>query len=78
MLLAVDMLEDAHRGIIDVAMLFSGDADFAPLLEAVRQYGPRVIVVAHSDSLADDLRLVADVTVEIDRQQHLVIPELAL
>ena len=76
-LLAVDMLEDAHRGLMDVAMLFSGDGDFAPVVEAVGQYGPRVVVIAYSESLANELRLVADVTVELDKL-GITVPELKL
>ncbi|MBI4302217.1 MAG: NYN domain-containing protein [Chloroflexi bacterium] len=84
-LLAVDMLEHVHRGVMDVAVLFSGDADFAPLVEAVVHNGPRVVVVSYSDCLASDLRLVADVTVEIDKlktkglnSSTVMIPELKL
>lgn len=77
-LLAVDMLEDAHRGIVDVAMLFAGDADFAPLVEAVRQYGPRTVVVSYSD-LSNDLRLAADVVMEVDNPDlPVAVPELRL
>lgn len=40
--LAIDMLRDAYENKYDVAILISGDGDFAPLIEYVRQKGKRV------------------------------------
>ncbi|MGH7086660.1 MAG: NYN domain-containing protein, partial [Acetobacteraceae bacterium] len=56
--LAVDMLELAPR--IDHAILFSGDADFRRLVEAVQRHGVRVSVIStirtSPPMVADDLR----------------------
>jgi len=59
---AVDMLELAPR--IDHAVLFSGDADYRRLVEAVQRKGVRVSVVSSIRTsppmVADDLRRQAD------------------
>ena len=40
--------------------MVTGDADFAPLAEAVRHIGPHVIVAAYRNSVAASLRAAAD------------------
>ena len=64
---AVDMLELAPR--IDHAILFSGDADFRRLVEAVQRRGVRVSVISSIRSsppmVADELRRQADHFVEL-------------
>jgi uncharacterized LabA/DUF88 family protein len=54
--LAVDMLVGAYKNTYDVAMLITGDTDFVPVVEAVREAEKKVIWVhfpgqAHSDAL---------------------------
>ena len=66
-LLAVEMLEGAFSGIYDVAVLVAGDADFVPVLEAVRRRGVMVAVAAAQESIAGDLRRAADRFIEIDQ-----------
>ncbi len=60
--LAVDMLELAPK--IDHAVLFTGDADFRRLIEAVQRHGVRVSVVSSVRTsppmIADELRRQAD------------------
>ena len=60
--LAIDMLELAPR--LDHVVLFSGDADFRRLLEAVQRRGVRVTVVSSIRTsppmIADELRRQAD------------------
>jgi uncharacterized LabA/DUF88 family protein len=60
--LAVDAMELA--GHIDEMILFSGDGDFRPLIEAVQRRGVRVTVVSTASSkpaiVADELRRQAD------------------
>lgn len=58
--LAIDSLESAKSGVVDVIAIASGDADFAPLVEAIRRAGPHVLVLAFQTSISDDLRNVAD------------------
>ena len=65
--LAVDMLELAPR--CDHMVLFSGDSDFAYLIEAVQRKGVRVTVVSSLKSqppmVSDDLRRQADSFVDL-------------
>ena len=50
-------------------MLFSGDGDFRPLVEAVQRRGVRVTVVStipsHPALVADELRRQADVFIDL-------------
>ena len=65
--LAIDMLEVAER--IDHAILFSGDADFRRLVEAVQRRGVRVSVISSIRTTppiaADELRRQADQFVDL-------------
>jgi uncharacterized LabA/DUF88 family protein len=66
--LAVDAMEMADR--IDHMVLFSGDGDFRPLIEAVQRKGVRVSVVSTIRSqppmIADELRRQADNFIELE------------
>ncbi|TDL75005.1 NYN domain-containing protein [Palleronia sediminis] len=66
--LSVDAMELAPR--IDHAVLFSGDGDFRPLVEALQRAGVRVSVVSTIRSqppmIADELRRQADNFIELD------------
>src|SRR5712672_4798532 len=61
--LAVDALELAPR--VDQTVLFSGDGDFSPLVQAVQRRGVHVTVVSTIAMVADDLRRQADVFVDL-------------
>ncbi len=65
--LAVDMLELAPK--IDHAVLFSGDADFRRVVEAVQRLGVRVSVISSIRTsppmIADELRRQADQFLEL-------------
>jgi uncharacterized LabA/DUF88 family protein len=65
--LAIDMLELSPR--LDHAVLFSGDADFRRLVEAVQRRGVRVSVVSSIRTsppmVADELRRQADQFIEL-------------
>ncbi len=65
--LAMDMMELAPR--CDHMVLFSGDGDFRPLVEAVQRQGVRVTVVSTIKSqppmASDDLRRQADSFVDL-------------
>jgi uncharacterized LabA/DUF88 family protein len=65
--LAVDMLEMAPK--IGHAILFSGDADYRRLVEAVQRQGVRVTVISSLKSspptIADELRRQADAFVDL-------------
>ena len=66
--LAVDALEIANQ--VDNIVLFSGDGDFCPLLEAVQRQGVHVSVISSLRSkppiIADELRRQADTFIELD------------
>jgi uncharacterized LabA/DUF88 family protein len=64
--IAVDMLTHAFRGVIDRAILFAGDRDFAPLVSALVQQGVYVTVGYHPKSVAEELLDVADERIECD------------
>jgi uncharacterized LabA/DUF88 family protein len=65
--LAVDAMEIA--GHVDHLVLFSGDGDFRPLVEALQRRGVRVTVISTISSrppmLADELRRQADVFTDL-------------
>jgi uncharacterized LabA/DUF88 family protein len=66
--LAVDALDMAQH--VDHIVLFSGDGDFKPLVEALQRRGVRVSVCSTIRSqppmIADDLRRQADNFIELD------------
>lgn len=66
--LTVTAMELAPR--MDHAVLFSGDGDFRPLVEALQRQGVRVSIVSTTRSqppmIADELRRQADNFIELD------------
>ncbi len=72
--LAVDAMETAEH--VDHIVLFSGDGDFRPLIEALQRKGVRVSVVSTIRSnppmIADDLRRQADNFIELDELKDVV------
>jgi len=72
--LAVDAMELAAH--VDHIVLFSGDGDFRPLIEALQRKGVRVSVVStirsHPPMIADELRRQADNFIELDELRDVV------
>jgi uncharacterized LabA/DUF88 family protein len=72
--LAVDAMELAQH--VDQIVLFSGDGDFCPLVEAVQRRGVRVTVVSTIASqppmIADALRRRADVFTDLAELRALI------
>jgi uncharacterized LabA/DUF88 family protein len=72
--LTVDAMEIAEH--IDHMVLFSGDGDFRPLVEAVQKKGVRVTVVSTISTqppmIADELRRQADVFLDLASLQNQV------
>ncbi len=72
--LAVDAMETADH--VDHIVLFSGDGDFRPLVEALQRKGCRVSVVSTIRSqppmIADDLRRQADNFIELNELKDVV------
>ena len=58
--LSTDMLGHAHRHHYDVALLFAGDEDYVPLVEAVQREGRRVHLCFVSDGLSPILLRACD------------------
>ncbi len=61
--LVVDMMRLAEK--LDVAVVVSGDGDFAPAIAAVQQKGVRVEVISFRGNTSSDLMDVADVFIDI-------------
>ncbi|MFN8619721.1 MAG: NYN domain-containing protein [Chloroflexota bacterium] len=61
--LVVDLMRLAQH--IDIAVVVSGDGDFAPAIKAVQQLGVRVEVISFSGNTSSDLKDVADDFYEI-------------
>lgn len=72
--LTVDAMELAPR--LDHAVLFSGDGDFRPLVEAMQRQGVRVSVVSTLRSqppmIADELRRQADNFIELEALRDII------
>jgi uncharacterized LabA/DUF88 family protein len=65
--LAVDAMELADH--VDQMILFIGDGDFRPLVEAIQRRGVRVTIVStvtsHPSMIADELRRQADAFIDL-------------
>ena len=72
--LAVDVMELA--GHVDHIVLFSGDGDFRPLIEAVQRRGVRVTVISTISSrppmASDELRRQADAFIDLMDLQAMI------
>ena len=58
--LATDLLRFAWQDLYDVAILVSGDGDFAYALQATKDLGKHVVVAAFPSNLSSELAQVAD------------------
>ena len=63
--LVVDMMKTARN--LDVAVVVSGDGDFAPAIRAVQEMGVRVEVISFRGNTSADLMEVADKFTDITR-----------
>lgn len=66
-MMATDLLQFAYRDLYDVAVLVSGDADFAYAMQAVKNLGKHVEVVAFPSNLSYELTQTADVLHVLER-----------
>ena len=64
--IAIDMLTHGQGHIYDVAILVSGDTDFADAIYAVKELGRHVEVALFPSSASERLREAADHTITID------------
>jgi uncharacterized LabA/DUF88 family protein len=66
--LATDVLTLAGERRYEVAVLFAGDADYVPVVEAVKRLGRHVVLgffAGRGHGLSDDLRIAADEFVDL-------------
>jgi len=66
-MIAVDMLSMAYKNQYDVAILVSGDGDYAELAKAVKDAGKHVINAYFESSRSDALRYTCDASIRLDR-----------
>ncbi len=66
-MMATDVLQFAYRDLYDIAVLVSGDADFAYAMQAVKNLGKHVEVLAFPSNLSYELTQTADVLHVLDR-----------
>ena len=65
--LATDLVDLAWRDYYDVALIVSGDADFAYAVQTVKNLGKHVEVAYFEGGVSRDMLAVADVTVPLNR-----------
>jgi uncharacterized LabA/DUF88 family protein len=64
--LATDVLTLAGESQYEVAVIFAGDGDYVPVVEAVKRLGKHVVVCFFADSgMSDELRIAADDFVDL-------------
>ena len=61
--LAIDILTMSER--LDIVVLMSGDGDFRRLVELIASRGVRVEIVAFAEAVSTELKIVADLYVDI-------------
>ena len=66
-MLVTDLLEFAWKDLYDVAVLVSGDSDFAYALQAVKNMGKYVEVACFESNVSKDILSVADSKQMLDR-----------
>mgnify|MGYP001227136917 CR=1 FL=1 len=66
-MMATDVLQFGWRDLYDVAILVSGDGDFAYALQTVKNLGKHVEVVAFPSTLSYELTQIADFLQILDR-----------
>ncbi|RKZ34269.1 NYN domain-containing protein [bacterium] len=65
--LAVDMVRYAGLNYYDIAILISGDGDFVPAVEAVKEMGKQVECAFFIQETANVLKQVTDVFIELNQ-----------
>ncbi|MEF8773094.1 MAG: NYN domain-containing protein [Halobacteriales archaeon] len=64
--LATELIAQAYNGAYDVAILVSGDADYARAVRYVQDQGKRVVVASFEETTSSEMRKLADEYVELD------------
>jgi len=67
--LATDVLTLAGENQYDVAVIFAGDGDYVPVVEAVKRLGRHAVVgFFEGEGLSDDLKIAADDFIDLTPQ----------
>lgn len=66
-LMAIDVLTKAYQNHYETGMFLLGDADFKPLIEAVKDAGKKTIGVFHKPSCSRDLAKSFDMRIWLDK-----------
>jgi len=66
-MLATDLLDMAWRDFYDVAVIVSGDADFAYAVQTVKNLGKFIEVAYFEGGVSRDMLAVADITTPLNR-----------
>ena len=66
-MLATDLITHAYKNHYDTAIVVSGDADFYPALQAVKDVGKHIEVAAFDMNLSAESGRVADVTIKFNK-----------
>ncbi len=66
-MLATDLITHAYKNHYDTAVVVSGDADFYPALQAVKDVGKHIEVAAFDMNLSAESGRVADVTIKFNK-----------
>ena len=66
-MIAIDMLRQAHQDLYDTAVLVSGDGDFFPAIQAVKELGKHVEVTAFESNIAPEAQRVADLHIRLTK-----------
>lgn len=65
--LTTDLLQHTYRDNFDVACIFTGDADFLPVIEEVMRAGKTVCLGAFSSGLSPQLVMKVDRFIDLDK-----------
>ena len=66
-MLATDLITHAYKNHYDTAIVVSGDADFYPALQAVKDVGKHIEVAAFDMNLSSESGRVSDVTIKFNK-----------
>ena len=66
-MLATDLVAHAYQDHYDTAIVVSGDADFYPALQAVKDVGKHIEVAAFDSNLSTESSRVADYSLRLNK-----------
>lgn len=64
--LATELIAQAYNGAYDIAILISGDEDYARAVRYVQDRGKRVIIASFQGTTSSEMRKLADEYIELD------------